>query len=397
MQTRRRPPTRHVRHDPGRRRQHGQVIVLFALMLASLIGMLGLSIDLGFNFVQRRALQNAADAAVTVALNDIQASAPSGTPNNVAADVNSILAANGFPLASSTSSTSDCEFLNNVGSGSYSPPQPCSANQVPLDASGVRVTLIEAYHTFFMPVLGISASTISAAAAGHIELPTLDSGQMPFILCGDSARINDGNGDTAFIYATVPSAANGAPTEVFPPSIPSPALAPSLYTDQFLIYAPNGGNSGKGISRCGLGDSSFKGTNAASGGPSQPVNLDPAAWFSGATGKRTGPTITRVTNGCANNSLTNCRVIVPIAENNDNPPVDANGQNPGIRCTGPAPSNGLCVDMYVVMQINPTGNSGKNFEGQLVNPQPNIEADGSLSWTVGSGGGSGPVTLRLTQ
>lgn len=394
MQVRRRPLTRQVRRDPGARRQRGQVIVLFALMLASLIGMLGLSLDLGFNFMQRRALQNAADAAVSVGLNDILASAPTGTPNNVNADVTTILAANAFPLATSTSSTTVCEFLNNDGSGSYSPPQLCSAKQVPSDASGVRVTVSEAYQTFFMPVLGINASTISATAAGHIELPTLDSSQMPFILCGDSARLNDGSGDTAFVYKTVPSAANGAPTEEFPPHI---STDPSVYTDQFLTYAPNGGDSGKGISRCGLSDSSFKGTNSAANGASNYVNLDPAAWFSGAKGKRTGPTITRVTNGCANNNLTNCRVVVPIAENNDNPPVDSNGENPSIRCTGSAPSNGLCVDMYVVMQINPTGNSGKDFEAQLVDPQPTIQANGSLTWTVGSGSGSGTVTDRLTQ
>ncbi|HEV7214710.1 MAG TPA: hypothetical protein VGP33_06260, partial [Chloroflexota bacterium] len=106
---------------------------------------------------------------------------------------------------------------------------------------------------------------------------------------------------------------------------------------------------------------------------------------------------TRVTNGCANQNLTNCRVVVPIAENNDNPPVDSHGENPSIRCSGSAPSNGLCVDMYVVMQINPTGNSGKDFEAQLVKPQPPIQADGSLGWTIGGGSKSGTVTLRLTQ
>ena len=390
MQAHRSPWRRRSQQSRKARRQRGQVIVLFALMLTGLIGMLGLSLDLGFNFVQRRALQNAADSAVSVGLNDILASAPSGTPNNVSADVTSILAANAFPLATSTTSTVTCEFLNNVGSGSYTPPQLCSAGQVPLDASGVRVTLSEAYHTFFMPVLGINGSTISASAAGHIELPMPDSSQMPFILCGDNARINDHEGDTAFVYVTVPNAVNGAPTEVFPPSVD-----PSIANKQFLIYASNGGDSGKGIALCGLGASDFKGTNANAGGTSQLVNLDPAAWFSGTSGKTVGPTLTRVTNGCAAQNLTNCRVVVPIAENSQNWPVDANGHNPGPRCAGPPPSNGLCVDMYVVMDINPTG--AHDFEAQVVIPQPPIQADGSKGWTVGSGTGAGTVTLRLTQ
>lgn len=354
-------------------------------MLTGLIGMLGLSLDLGFNFVQRRTLQNAADAAVTVALNDISAAAPTGLPNNTDADVRTILAANGFPLATSSASSITCEFLNN--SGSYSPAQLCSASQVPLDTSGARVTISETYRTFFMTVLGIHTSTIAATAAGHVELPTLDESQMPFIVCGDNTTLVDGSGAT--IYQTI--LANGLPTEVFPPHISAAA-----YGDQFLIYSPTGGAAG-GISRCGLGASDFKGTNANAGGAAQLVNLDPAQWFSGSHGRRTGPTITRVTNGCTGGNLTNCVVIVPIAENAGNPPVNADGSHQGIRCTTTPPSNPLCVDLFVAMVINPlSSHGGFDMEGQLENPQPKIQADGSTSWTVGSSNGT-LTTLRLTQ
>jgi len=41
----------------------GQTMVLFALMITALIGMLALSLDLGFGLVQRRTAQNFADAS----------------------------------------------------------------------------------------------------------------------------------------------------------------------------------------------------------------------------------------------------------------------------------------------------------------------------------------------
>jgi Flp pilus assembly protein TadG len=50
-----------------RRRQSGQVIVLVALTMLVLIGMLGLAIDGGRAFIDRRELQNAVDAAVLAA------------------------------------------------------------------------------------------------------------------------------------------------------------------------------------------------------------------------------------------------------------------------------------------------------------------------------------------
>src|SRR5260370_10192043 len=53
--------------SPSRRRQEGQAIVLIALLLLVLFAMLGLAIDSGRAYVDKRALQAAVDAAALAA------------------------------------------------------------------------------------------------------------------------------------------------------------------------------------------------------------------------------------------------------------------------------------------------------------------------------------------
>ena len=50
-------------HPPHEERAHrGQILIMFAFMLVALLGALGLSVDLGMAFSQRRTMQSAADA-----------------------------------------------------------------------------------------------------------------------------------------------------------------------------------------------------------------------------------------------------------------------------------------------------------------------------------------------
>lgn len=51
----------------GIRRQAGQQIILFALMLAAMIGIVALAVDVGYAYAERRFLQNGADAATMAA------------------------------------------------------------------------------------------------------------------------------------------------------------------------------------------------------------------------------------------------------------------------------------------------------------------------------------------
>src|SRR5688572_171002 len=73
--------TRRFRDRRGYRHP-AQVLVLFALASIPLMGFVGLSIDGGNIFVQRRLAQNAADAGALAAIRDIAMgnSSPGGTP-----------------------------------------------------------------------------------------------------------------------------------------------------------------------------------------------------------------------------------------------------------------------------------------------------------------------------
>jgi Flp pilus assembly protein TadG len=88
----------------GRRSGDGQIIVIFALALVAIVGMVGLVLDGGSTYAQRRAMQNAADLAAYGAANQYllnnDKTASSGKADTIAT-------ANGFdPSAGATVTTS---------------------------------------------------------------------------------------------------------------------------------------------------------------------------------------------------------------------------------------------------------------------------------------------------
>src|SRR5439155_19882365 len=77
--------------DRPRRLQSGQAIVLIALMMIVLIGMLGLAIDGGRAYIDRRELQDAVDAAVLAAGDNFELQ---GDTNQAAAQAAKLFALN---------------------------------------------------------------------------------------------------------------------------------------------------------------------------------------------------------------------------------------------------------------------------------------------------------------
>ena len=69
-----------------RRASRGQIIIMFAAALVGLVGLLGLATDLGYAFVQRRTMQNAADAGAIAGAHAISKSLPAD-PISVLSDV----------------------------------------------------------------------------------------------------------------------------------------------------------------------------------------------------------------------------------------------------------------------------------------------------------------------
>ena len=86
-----------------RQQQQGQAIVLIALLLVILFGMLGLAIDSGRAYVDRRQIQNAVDAATRAAGDDYENFGDQTLAFNNATTVFERVLTLGAPSSSSTS------------------------------------------------------------------------------------------------------------------------------------------------------------------------------------------------------------------------------------------------------------------------------------------------------
>ena len=264
--------------------------VLLAAALTVILGMAGLAIDYGFATVERRQLQNAADAAaVSGAINMSQKVSPT-------ADVNAMAGRN----AQTTGVT--CEYVDtsNTITG------PCGSTPSST-AGGVRVVATNTRPTFFMQVLGIDNVTVSAEAIARIfdwtsYTPSpntftntpYDAGNALFIVCGYDTKLY-GGGTLSLLQGTQPGT---APWSVNPAAI----------NREFIIHDPHPED-------CGMRSSSFKGLNGTDGVVTLPAVLE------SENGTKAGPTRSAVNGqaGCGANidvkdaALNNCVMILPIA------------------------------------------------------------------------------------
>jgi hypothetical protein len=140
------------------RLETGQSIVLIALLLMFLLAMAGLAIDGGNLFLQRRNVQNAADAAAMAGTRQLaQAICDDGSgdaevANAVArfADLNGVEDLNWVTAVYVNMAE---EELGTVGAGS-----------IPVGATGVNARIKDQVPTYFMRVLGFEIVDVSALA-----------------------------------------------------------------------------------------------------------------------------------------------------------------------------------------------------------------------------------------
>jgi Flp pilus assembly protein TadG len=150
------------------RDERGQLIVIFALALVALVAMVGLVLDGGSTFAQRRSEQNAVDLAALAAANDLIVNQGGadwvGTARSVAKENGYEHGVNGVIV--------DVTCKN------------CPGQALDTSAAGVQVTVaITASHrNAFAGVVGMPSWDVSATATSKTGWPDTATGPGPFIL-----------------------------------------------------------------------------------------------------------------------------------------------------------------------------------------------------------------------
>jgi hypothetical protein len=172
-------------------RQRGQVLVIFAGGLVTLLVVAALVIDLGFTFMIRRAEQNAADPGAIAAARFIRA--PGGTYGDMVlaacfyAQQNGFFAnAPGYPTNTGCVPAND---PNGAGLNVSWPPLP-DAGAFAGDWGKVQVSITRQHRSFLANVVGITEIGISSTAV---------------------AAFDDGNSNSSSLIALDPGGCSGTP------------------------------------------------------------------------------------------------------------------------------------------------------------------------------------------
>jgi Flp pilus assembly protein TadG len=265
--------------------QPGQILVMFAFMLVALLGALGLSIDLGVAFSQRRTMQAAADAGAYAGARIVAKSNPSA-PLSAGADVAAVVNANQMNMGSITSIT--CTYVDDAGSSMGS-----CAGAVPSGATGVRVAVSETHDTLFIRVVPGGPDTVSTSAsagAGVRRVTGFSDG--PFLPCAEDARLVSGGRMDIWDQA-------------------NNRLNPDAVGKAFKIHGPQ-------IETCGIHPSAYKGLADQNSNVGRGVG----EFYYFDTGDKAGPARfdVRGVDGCAAGFVPeDCVMFLPIITDKDQP------------------------------------------------------------------------------
>jgi Flp pilus assembly protein TadG len=150
------------------RSEKGQTIVLMAFVMVGLIALVGLALDGGNLFLQRRQVQNAVDASAmagTRILAQAICNEPSIGDAKIAEAVYGFAESNGIdnPQENVTATyiNFDLQNLGTVGSGS-----------IPVGATGISVDVSAEEDTYFIRLVGIDSFSVNAQAAAMTSPPS---------------------------------------------------------------------------------------------------------------------------------------------------------------------------------------------------------------------------------
>ncbi|MDY7077962.1 MAG: TadE/TadG family type IV pilus assembly protein [Chloroflexota bacterium] len=177
--------------------ERGQVLVIMVFGMIVLLVVAGLAIDGGTAILERRRMQNAADAGALAGTRQLAEAMCDGESSGatdlaVLAEVIDYGERNGVAGASGVvAAYVKFDGASVVG---FSPPALVGGGTVPSGAAGVAVTTTFTRSTYFMSLVGINESAASAAATAVTGPPLYAGGLRPFGIPLDVVSLlNDGD------------------------------------------------------------------------------------------------------------------------------------------------------------------------------------------------------------
>lgn len=156
--------------------ERGQALIIMVCAFVGLLVVLGLAIDGGTVFLERRRMQNAADAAAlagTRLLAEAICGEPGADDAAIAAEVNHYAEINGVKDPDNNVVADYVDFeegvLGHVGDGT-----------IPAGATGISATVEISRPTYFVTLVGIDTAGASATALAMTGPPLMASGLRPF-------------------------------------------------------------------------------------------------------------------------------------------------------------------------------------------------------------------------
>jgi Flp pilus assembly protein TadG len=160
-------------------RERGQILVLFALSLVAIIGMVGLVLDSGGAYAQKRGEQNAADVAALAAANDLIVNLGSA---DWQATARSIASQNGY-----------ADGVNGASVQVTCVNCPGQILNPAVDGVQVTVNITAPHRNNFSSILGMATWDVSTTATSKTGWANTAHGPGPFIVSQDA--FNAGTGD----------------------------------------------------------------------------------------------------------------------------------------------------------------------------------------------------------